>query len=95
MSDDEEIEGQKRHDKFDEHVYSNYMRSDDFFEVVVLVEGIEPFTSSTVQARHSYSFGHDIVVNGNFMPCTFITKHGTTMVDFGKFHQIIRPEEES
>ena len=33
-------------------------------------------------------------MNGNFMPCTFITKDGTTMVDFGKFHQIIRPEEE-
>ena len=70
------------------------MRSEDFFEVVVLVEGVEPYSSSTVQARHSYSFGHDIVVNGNFMPCTFITKDGTTMVDFGKFHQIIRPEED-
>eukprot|EP00392_Amoebophrya_sp_AT5.2_P004015 g4020.t1 len=67
----------------------------DYFEVLVLVEGIEPFTSTTVQARHSYAFGQDIVVNGDFMPCTFLKQDGTAMVDFGKFHQVVKCEDKA
>lgn len=32
---------------------TNYMRSEDFFEVVVLVEGIEPYSSSTVRIHYN------------------------------------------
>ncbi|CAD7935531.1 unnamed protein product [Amoebophrya sp. A120] len=68
--------------------------SQDYFEVLILVEGIEPFTSTTVQARHSYAFGQDIVINGDFMPCTFLKQDGTAIVDFGKFHQVVQSSED-
>ena len=69
-----------------------HLLTEDYFEVLVIVEGVEPFTSSTVQARHSYSFGQDLVLNGDFMPCTFLKSDGSAMVDFGKFHQIVQTE---
>lgn len=44
-----------------------------FREVIVLVEGIEPTTSSTLQARHSYCIGNgreeELVWNKEFAPC--------------------------
>ena len=58
---------------------NDLMTNKDYFEVLVIVEGIEPFTSSTVQARHPYRLGHDIVVNGEFMPCPFVKKDGTEL----------------
>ncbi|CAD7972975.1 unnamed protein product [Amoebophrya sp. A25] len=69
-----------------------HLLSHDYFEILVLVEGVEPFTSSMVQARHSYAFGQDIVLNGDFMPCTFLKQDGSSMVDFGKFHQVVQAD---
>ena len=51
-------------------------------EIVVVVEGIEPVTSATGAARHSYSWEHgDIAVHHSFVPCvslftvTFYANH--------------------
>lgn len=39
-------------------------------EIVVVVEGIEPVTSATGAARHSYSWEHgDIALHHSFVPC--------------------------
>ena len=39
-------------------------------EVVVIVEGIEPITSATAVARHSYSWSHGyIALDHSFVPC--------------------------
>jgi len=60
--------------------------ADSELEVVVLVEGIDAATSSTVQARHSYK-GDDIVWNQEFVQCVSRGENGSCMVDLGKFHK--------
>ena len=59
-------------------------------EVLVLVEGIDPATSYTLQARHSYK-RDDIVFGGGgfFAPC--VTRDpidGACVIDFSAFHTI-------
>ena len=65
-------------------------------EIVVLVEGTESVTSSTLQARFSYAAG-DIVVNRMFAPCVTVGENGEAVIDFEKFHQTmpIDPDDES
>lgn len=70
-------------------------------EVIVIVEGIDEITSSTIQCRHSYRFD-DIVWNHTFVPCVkpspkkkrskdrskiFSITDGCTL-DLGKFHEL-------
>jgi len=65
-----------------------------FFEVVVLVEGVEPTTSATLQARHSYTLGGaeggDIVWDMDFAECCRLRADGSKglVVDYGRFHQL-------
>lgn len=58
------------------------------FEIVVLVEGIEPVTSSKLQARYSYA-AEDIIANRAFKPCVSIGKEGEAVIDFCKFHETV------
>ncbi|CBK24042.2 uncharacterized protein [Blastocystis hominis] len=64
-------------------------------EIVVLVEGTESVTSSTLQARFSYA-AEDIVVNRMFS-CVTVAENGEAVIDFEKFHQTmpIDPDDES
>merc|ERR1712032_227908 len=59
-------------------------------EVLVLVEGIEPTTSSTIQARHSYLFPEDVAWNKEFVDCL---RPGTLdrpcAVDLSFFHELV------
>jgi len=50
-------------------------------EIVVLVEGCEELTSSSVQARHSYK-GSEIVWHHTYAPCVFERDEGGCCVDF-------------
>ena len=63
-----------------------FMRSSQL-EVVVLVEGIEPATSDTIQARHSYTVD-EIVWDHTFLPCLTRTSTGCT-VDYSRFHKLV------
>ena len=63
-----------------------FMRSSQL-EVVVLVEGIEPATSDTIQARHSYTVD-EIVWDHTFLPCLTRTSSGCT-VDYSRFHKLV------
>jgi len=54
-------------------------------EIVVLVEGIEPRTSDTFQARHSYTVD-DIVFDEWFEPCVLPDANGVPTVDLDRFH---------
>jgi hypothetical protein len=64
-----------------------YMR-DTRMEIVVILEGVDPLTSHTVQAFHSYKL-EDIEWDHFFAPCTFLDHDGWTLVDFTKFHNLI------
>lgn len=61
---------------------------DSRMEIAVILEGVDPLTSHTVQAFHSYT-AEDIEWNHFFAPCTFLDYDGWTLVDFVKFHNLI------
>ncbi|KAH8063162.1 hypothetical protein JL722_2324 [Aureococcus anophagefferens] len=57
-------------------------------EIVVIVEAIDTYTSSTMQARHSYSFNDgDVLVNRTFVPCVEKDPQGKCLIDLKKFHE--------
>ena len=70
------------------------LMADTDAEVLVLVEGIDPSTSYTLQARHSYK-REDIVFGGGFFaPCVSRDPaDGACVIDFGAFHSISGPDE--
>ena len=61
-------------------------------EIVVLVEGIDPPTSCTMQARHSYTVD-DIAWHHEFEPCVYETPDGGAEINFGLFHNISKVKE--
>lgn len=61
-----------------------------YMEVICLVEGIEPTTSSTLQARHSYLFPTDVAWDMDFVDCILAgTAKRPCTVDLGRFHQLV------
>lgn len=68
----------------------SYLRT-HFAEVVCLIDGIDPLTSSNVQARHSY-VATDIVWDSRFANCvrdTALPSGGPgILIDFGCFHDL-------
>jgi len=58
-----------------------------WFEVIVLLEGTEPSTSSTVQARHSYT-QDDVVYERGFMPSLRIASDGVVEVDLDRLNRL-------
>lgn len=65
----------------------NFLNETDA-EVVVLIEGIDPATSYTVQARHSYKL-EDIEFRGFFAQSVTVDSDGAAVVDFNLFNMII------
>ncbi|CEG48949.1 animal inward rectifier k channel (irk-c) family protein [Plasmopara halstedii] len=58
-------------------------------EVVVLVEGIDAVTSTTIQVRHSYK-AEDILFNHRHVNCVDIDPEtGGALVDFRRFHETV------
>ena len=56
-------------------------------EVVVLVEGIDAVTSSTIQVRQSYK-PHEILFDHRFENCVDVDpRTGGAVIDFARFHQ--------
>jgi hypothetical protein len=58
-------------------------------EVLCLVEGIDPMTSATIQARHSYT-RLDMAFHHDFAPC--VSEDSTTgrcLIDFHRFHDLV------
>jgi potassium inwardly-rectifying channel subfamily J len=68
----------------------NFITQQAHIEVLVLVEGIEPTTSSTIQARHSYLFPEDVAWNMKYVDCL---RPGTAdrpcAVDLSFFHELM------
>jgi len=60
------------------------------FEVFCICEGIEPFTSSTIQARHSYLTRSDIVFGHSFFPCVQVQDDGLCLFDVTRFHKTMK-----
>ena len=56
-------------------------------EVVVVVEAIEPHTSGTFQARHSYT-ADDIVFDKSFVTCMNVAKDGQAHLNWKLFHKM-------
>mmetsp|Transcript_43245 Transcript_43245/g.83017 ORF Transcript_43245/g.83017 Transcript_43245/m.83017 type:complete len:420 (+) Transcript_43245:99-1358(+) len=63
-------------------------------EVLCLVEGIEPSTSGTLQARHSYT-SDDVAHNASFKRCVSRSQDGGCKVNFDAFHELVLAEEEA
>lgn len=60
-------------------------------EVFVFVEAIETYTSTTVQARHSYRFeSGDVEFEHTFVPCVNRTREGGPEIDVDAFHTVRR-----
>lgn len=60
-------------------------------EVLVVVEGIEPYTSSTLMARHSYNYkAGEILFNHAFPPCVDLATDGAAIIDLDKFNETIK-----
>jgi hypothetical protein len=61
-----------------------------YLEVMVIVEGIEPTTSCSLQARHSYLFPSEVEWDMDFKDCM---QPGTATrpctVDLFRFHQLV------
>lgn len=66
----------------------NVFLKDCELEVVVIVEGIDTSTGSTVQCRSSYTL-ENMVWDHGIAPCVFKDPEGKCVVDFAKFHDII------
>jgi len=62
-----------------------------YIEVVVLVEGVEPTTSSTLQARHSYRLPEDMEWDMDFVDCIILgsAERRPCSVDLGRFHELV------
>lgn len=59
-------------------------------EIVVLIEGVDATTSSTIQASHSYKVSAgDVVWHCDYAPCVARAKDGSCVVDYGKFHDLV------
>eukprot|EP01029_Cantina_marsupialis_P032513 TRINITY_DN9957_c0_g1_i1.p1 TRINITY_DN9957_c0_g1~~TRINITY_DN9957_c0_g1_i1.p1 ORF type:complete len:147 (+),score=46.19 TRINITY_DN9957_c0_g1_i1:182-622(+) len=58
-------------------------------EIVVVLEGIDPPTSCTIQARHSYCI-EDMLVNHEFAQCVYHSsnKDDHLIMDFEHFHNV-------
>ena len=55
-------------------------------EVIVVLEGIDPHTSSTFQARHSYT-AKEIVFDQMFVPSLSVGRDGRAVFDWNAFHE--------
>ena len=56
-------------------------------EVVVIVEAIDPHSSNTFQARHSYTAA-DIEFDHSFMPCMSVASDGQALLNWESFHKL-------
>ena len=65
-------------------------------EIVVVVEGVDPITSNTVQATHSYCYRardgedrRDVVWDCDFRPCVSRDEKGRCRIDYAAFHELV------
>ena len=54
--------------------------------MVVIIEAIDPVSSNTFQARHSYN-ASDIVFDETFLPAMTIGGDGRAKIDWDNFHK--------
>jgi hypothetical protein len=68
-----------------------------YLEIIVIIEGIEPTTSSTIQARHSYLIGQggpDVQYDHMFVDCVTLPQSGPMkgtkglVLDVSQFHSL-------
>jgi len=57
-------------------------------EIIVILEGIDSTTASTIQARYSYSYS-DIIFNARFASMIHHRPDGVIEADFSKFDEIL------
>jgi hypothetical protein len=67
----------------DEDLINHFRQSN--LEILVIVEGVEPTLSSTIQSYYNYTV-EDIVFEHDFAPCTFRKRKGSCVIDYKKFH---------
>ena len=60
---------------------------DNRVEVIVILEGVNPITSATCQARHSYTI-NDVAFNARPAECVTEGRHGQCVIDFANYHDV-------
>jgi len=95
----EDLQGLTHEDPSREELHTHLALN--YSEVVVMVEGIEPTTSSTLQARHSYVTGGlggetDVAWDMAFAECIRVPHEGNAglMLDLGRFHMLVPADNE-
>ena len=67
-----------------QHAIRKHLSASDL-EVIVVLEGIDPHTSNTFQARQSYTAA-DIVFDEMFVPSLSVGRDGQATFDWSAFH---------
>lgn len=78
-----------RHDPFQPQILKEVVRnflSQNYVEIVVIVEGIEPITTHPIQARYSYT-SEDVNFDSTFVPCVSTRSHNL-VVDYWQFQDL-------
>ena len=71
-----------------QHAIRKHLVASDL-EVIVVLEGIDPHTSNTFQARQSYTAA-DIVFDEMFVPSLSVGRDGQATFDWSAFHRLQR-----
>ena len=61
-------------------------------EICFLVEGVDPRTSNSFQARHSYT-EEEIVFNKQHAPCMGVGHNGKVEINLSLFHRFVDVED--
>ncbi|EDQ92304.1 uncharacterized protein MONBRDRAFT_30728 [Monosiga brevicollis MX1] len=69
-----------------EMIRSHLMKNN--VEIIAIIEGVDPHTAATVQARHSYTY-RDIVFDHAFAPCVTKGSDGACQLDMYFFHDLV------
>jgi hypothetical protein len=83
---------ERRHFEEENRMVSAFM-ADRQMEIIAIVEGVDPTTGGTVQARHSFLALDEVEWNRTFRNCIYSDPaDGCATVDFCRFHEL-RPVE--
>merc|ERR1712070_1082210 len=85
-----EVHPTRRHEQVDLAELAKHIACSEF-EVLSLLEGNDPTSSNSLQARHSYAC-EDIVFNATCAPCVSRASDGACEINFEEFHNLVELE---
>jgi len=69
--------------------FREYFQTSDL-EILVVIQAIDPFTTSTVMARHSYNFhSGDILFDHSYVSCVDLAPDGAAVIDINAINKTV------